>query len=105
MKAFLENPIVVALLTALIMWLAGWARTFLAKRVRVRSPEAAMLEQVVPAVNVLISTQGPVLDGVKTLLEVAQGTCNGNVEDALGKIRPACERFEKFRDDAAKVGA
>ena len=63
-----------------------------------------MLEQMVPAVNVLLATQGPVIDGVKTLLEVAQGNCNGNVEASLRKIGPASEQFEKFRDDAAQVG-
>ncbi len=98
-----ENPIAVALLTALAMWVAGWVRVFLARRVRVQSPDAELVRKLVPAVNCLIETKGPELEMLIALGEAMQGKNNGNVTDALKRMRPAQERFEKFRTEATKI--
>jgi hypothetical protein len=109
-KDFLGNPIVVALLTALVMWFAGWARTFLARRVRVSGPEAeaikaqsTILKELVPAVNILIECKGPEMGMLIALGEAAQGKNNGNVTDALETLRPKAVKFASFKDQAACI--
>lgn len=110
MKEFLQNPIVVALLTALVMWVAGWMRTFLARRVRVSGPEAeaikaqsTILKELVPAVNILIECKGPELEMLIALGEATQGHNNGNVTAALNGVRPKAAKFASFKDQAACI--
>jgi hypothetical protein len=105
MEALLKNPIIVAGLTAILMWLLGWVRTFLARRVHVESPEAKTLAQVVPAVNAILCVMGPLLDASIANLEVAKGICNGNVDRALTNTRAAQIKFDAFLNDSAKVEA
>jgi hypothetical protein len=108
--AFLQHPIVVALLTAFAMWMAGWVRTFLAKRVRVQGPEAEALkkqgetlEKLVPAVNCLLEMKGPEIDLLIAVAEAAQGHNNGNVTAALERAYPAREGFKVFQTKAACI--
>jgi hypothetical protein len=87
------------------MWLLGWVRTFLARRVHVESPEAKTLAQVVPAVNAILCVMGPLLDASIANLEVAKGICNGTVDRALTNTRAAQIKFDAFLNDSAKVEA
>jgi ABC-type glucose/galactose transport system permease subunit len=110
MKYILENPIIIALLTALLMWLAGWVRTFLAKRVHVASPDAEAIkkngetiEKTVAAVNCLIEIKGPELDMLIALGEAIQGQNNGNVTTALDGARAARRSFRGFLGKAACI--
>jgi hypothetical protein len=105
MEALLKNPVAVAVITALAMWIIGWIRTFLARRVHVESPEAKTLAQVVPAVNAILCVMGPLLDASIANLEVAKGICNGNVDRALTNTRAAQIKFDAFLNDSAKVEA
>jgi hypothetical protein len=105
MEALLKNPVAVAVITALAMWIIGWIRTFLARRVHVESPEAKTLAQVVPAVNAILCVMGPLLDASIATLEVTKGICNGNVDKALERTRAAQAKFEAFRDKASTVEA
>lgn len=98
-----ENPIAVSLITAAAMWIAGWVRVFLARRVRVQSPDAETINKLVPAVNCLLETKGPELEMLIALGEAMQGKNNGNVTGALTSTRAAKTKFEKFRTDAAKI--
>jgi hypothetical protein len=108
--AFLGHPIVVALLTALVMWIAGWVRSYLARRITVQGPEAAeikrqreVLEKTVSAVNTLIDIKGPELDLLIALGEAAQGKNNGNVTAALTCAREARSTFKGFLGRAACI--
>lgn len=105
MEALLKNPVAVAVITALAMWIIGWIRTFLARRVHVESPEAKTLAQVVPAVNAILCVMGPLLDASIANLEVAKGICNGNVDRALEKTRAARDCYDAFRNESTKVEA
>jgi len=101
----IKEPVVVAVATALAMWVIGWIRTFLARRVKVQSPEAATLAQVVPAVNAILCVLGPLLDASIANLEVTKGICNGNVDRALERTRAARDCYDAFRNEATKVEA
>ena len=103
MREWLVNPIIVAGVTAVLMWLLGWVRVYLARRVKVESPEAKTLSQVVPAVNAILCVMGPLLDASIANLEVAKGICNGNVDRALVNTRKARDNFEGFLNQSARV--
>jgi hypothetical protein len=98
-----DNPIAVALSTAAIMWAAGWVRVFLAKRVRVHSPDSEAIAKIVPAVNMLIEIKGPELEMLVALGEAMQGKNNGNVTGALKSTRNIQERFDQYRSKAACI--
>jgi hypothetical protein len=105
MKEYLTNPIVVAIATAALMWVAGWVRQFLAKRVRLQNPDAKAIQaqgkvqdKLVIAVNTLIECKGPELDMLIALGDAMQGRNNGNVTDALKGARQARDTFERFKD-------
>lgn len=99
----LTNPVSIALITAFLMWCAGWVRTFLARRVHVQSPETQTIAKLVPAVNMLIDIQIPQTEALVALLEAAKGDCNGNVDKALQSTKSAKHRFEQYLTDSAKV--
>lgn len=98
-----ENPILVALATATAIWLGGMIRSFVGRRVHIQSPEAAMLEQLVPAVNILIEVQGPQMVALTAILEAQKGICNGNVDAALDTTRSAKKSFDDYLVGTAKV--
>jgi hypothetical protein len=104
MKVIFDNPVLVALATAMAMWIAGWVRTFLAKRIHVQSPEAETIEAIRPAVNALLEANGPMMHGIIAILEAQQGQCNGNVTEALRVNRSAKSKFDEFLVESAKVG-
>ena len=101
----IKEPVVIVVATALTMWVIGWIRTFLGKRIHVESPEAKTLAQVVPAVNAILCVLGPLLDASIANLEVAKGICNGNGDRALERTRAARDCYDAFRNEATKVEA
>jgi len=90
----------VALLTTSLYSLAS---TAIKKRVTIQSPESCAIEQLVPAVNVLIEMQGPQIRAHIATLEALQGQCNGNVTDALVITRAAHAKFNEFLTESARV--
>ena len=89
--------------TMILTSIYGLATTALRKRVSIRSPESKAIEQLIPAVNVLIEMQGPQMRAHIATLEALQGQCNGNVTEALVITRAAHTRFNDFLTDAARV--
>lgn len=77
--------------------------TAVRKRVSVRSPEARAIEQITPAVNALMETNGPMMQGIIAILEAQKGQCNGNVDAALAVNRAAKQKFDLFLVNSAKV--
>ncbi len=77
--------------------------TAVRKRVSVRSPEARAIEQITPAVNALMETNGPMMQGIIAILEAQKGQCNGNVDKALEVNRAAKQKFDLFLINSAKV--
>ena len=102
------NETLVAALSVLGTMIAaslyGLATTAIRKRVHIRSPEAQAIEQITPAVNALIESNGPMMQGIIAILEAQKGQCNGNVDDALKVNRAAKVKFDKFLVTQAKVG-
>jgi hypothetical protein len=70
----------------LITWFMGWVRTFLAKRVRVSSPEARALARINPLVEAMMDNQEIIFDAVE---DVARN----KGDDALKKIDGCRRRF------------
>ena len=77
--------------------------TAVRKRVSVRSPESKAIEQIVPAVNALLESTSPMMQGLIALMEAQKGICNGNVDDALEVNRDAKDRFDRFLRNSAMV--
>ena len=77
--------------------------TAVRKRVTVRSPEARAIGQIVPAVNALIESQGPMLQGTIAIMEALKGQCNGNIDQALEVNRRAKEKFDAFLVGSARI--
>ncbi|CAK0777462.1 hypothetical protein CCP3SC15_5800001 [Gammaproteobacteria bacterium] len=88
---------------ATVIFFGGRIFRYIARRIRVSSPEAETLAQVVPAVNALIKIQGPQTDALIALLEASKGQCNGNVDRALEVARRGREDFIGFLRDSARV--
>ena len=83
----------------------GLTSTAIRKRVTVRSPEGRAIDQIVPAVNALLESQGPMLHGTIAIMEALKGQCNGNVDDALKINREAKQKFDAFLVESARVEA
>ena len=94
--------VVVALILTSIYNLLSSA---VSKRVTIRSPEAQSIAQIRPAVNALIETNGPMMQGIIAILEAQKGQCNGNVDEALDVNRRAKKKFDAFLIETAKVEA
>jgi len=90
--------------TMIIASIYSLAAVSLRKRVTVRSPEARAIEEIVPAVNALMETNGPMMHGIIAILEAQKGQCNGNVDSALEVNRSAKKKFDEFLITSAKVG-
>lgn len=73
------------------------------KRIIVKSPEMRVIEQLIPAVNMLLDMQGPQITALITILEVQKGICNGNIEAALEETYMHKKRFDDFLMAQAKV--
>lgn len=89
--------------TMILTSLYGLAAAALRKRVTIRSPEARVIEQLVPTVNALLEMQGPQTRALIAILEAQKGQCNGNVDEALMVTRAAHARFNEFLTDSARV--
>jgi len=74
------------------------------KRVRIGSPESQTITEMTPAVNALLETNGPMMQGIIAILEAQQGKCNGNVAEALEINRKAKKKFDNFLIENAKIG-
>lgn len=81
------------------------AATAIRRRVTVRSPEAHAIDQIRPAVNALIETNGPMMQGIIAILEAQKGQCNGNVDEALDVNRKAKQKFDAFLIESARIEA
>jgi NhaP-type Na+/H+ or K+/H+ antiporter len=81
----------------------GAFTTFVRKRVTVRTPEATAITSLTPAVNALLDSNGPMMQGIIAILEAQKGQCNGNVDEALRVNREAKKRFDKFLVSQAKI--
>lgn len=81
-----ENPLIVAGLTAILMWILGWIRTWLAKRVRVASPEARALARLSPLVETMMDNQDMIFDAIDDV-------AGGKTEEAKKKIETARRHF------------
>lgn len=110
LSEFFSQPIVAGIIGGALMWIGGWVRTFLAKRLRLETPmskelerQCKTLDEVVPAVNALVKVQGPQLDLLIALGEAAQGKNNGNVTMALTSARKGRDSFNNFIDEAARI--
>ncbi len=79
------------------------AATAIRRRVTVRSPEAQAIEQIRPAVNALLETNSPMMQGIIAILEAQKGQCNGNVDEALHVNREAKKRFDTFLVQSARI--
>lgn len=73
------------------------------QRVTIRSPEAAAITSITPAVNALIESNGPMMQGIIAILEAQKGQCNGNIDEALKVNRAAKKRFDAFLVGQAKI--
>jgi len=91
--------------TMVLTSLYGLATAAIRKRVTVRSPEAATLTKMVPAVNALLKAQGPQMQALVAILEVQKGICNGNVDEALRATKQAQDEFDAFLVESARVSA
>lgn len=83
--------------------LYGLFTTHIRKRVTIRSPEAAAITSITPAVNALIESNGPMMQGIIAILEAQKGQCNGNVDEALRVNREAKKKFDRFLVSQAKI--
>lgn len=92
-----------AMITLIMTGLYGIVTTAIRKRVSIRSPESQAIAQIRPAVNALIETNGPMMQGIIAILEAQKGQCNGNVDEALLVNREAKKRFDEFLVKSAKV--
>jgi DNA-binding transcriptional LysR family regulator len=90
--------------TMVLTSLYGLATTAIRKRVRIRSPEAQAIEQMVPAVNALLEAQPSQMTALVAILEAQKGICNGNVDAALVETREAANRFNHFLMSQARIG-
>jgi hypothetical protein len=104
----LEKLLMVAA-TAMIMWVMGWVRTFLARRVKVETPDAANIRKIIKSMGQLSAVQDAVMDtqilqtkAIKALLEASKGKINGNVDDALQMIKGADIQFNAFLRSRAR---
>ena len=103
MNAELVNTGVGVLIGLAITGAYGLTATAIRRRVTVRSPEGRAIDQIVPAVNALIESQGPMLHGTIAIMEALKGQCNGNVDAALEVNREAKKKFDEFISSSAKV--
>jgi hypothetical protein len=95
--------LVVAAGTAIVMWIMGWVRTFLAKRIHVESPESKAIAQLTAMVRKSNAVQDAIMDtqiiqskAMRVLLEAVSGKINGNIEIAIGLIDAADNQFNAF---------
>jgi len=77
--------------------------TSIRRRVTVQSPEAKAIAELVPAVNALIESNGPMMQGIIAILEAKKGICDGTVDRALESMTNAKNKFDFFLVGSAKI--
>lgn len=80
----------------MLAWIGSKLTRWLDSRIRLSSPESRAIAEIVPTINMMAATYGSLLYGTKTLLEVTQGNCNGNVDESLNKINEGVDVYEKY---------
>lgn len=90
-------------LGALIPIIIGGLVVLVRRSVKIQTPGARKVDQIVPAVNALLDIQLPQTEALIALLEVQKGICNGNVDRALDNTRKAQDKFKGFLQNAAKI--
>ena len=81
----------------------GAFTTYVRKRVTIRTPEATAITSLTPAVNALLESNSPMMQGIIAILESQKGQCNGNIDEALKVNREAKKKFDRFLVDQAKI--
>lgn len=99
----MTSEIMAGVITAAVIGSGALIFRFLVRRVKASDPLAVAVRDLVPTVNFLVSVQGPQTDALIALLEATKGKCNGNVDDALKKIRDAKDRYDRFIQSAARI--
>lgn len=106
---YIPRELVLVALTAILMWGMGWVRTFLARRVRIETPDAKMIAQLLVAIRAMDSMQDALMDAqmlqskaLAALLEAAKGKMNGNVDNALLLLRGSEAQFNSYLRARAK---
>jgi hypothetical protein len=92
-----------AFIALIVASLYGLITTAVRKRVTIRSPEAQAIDQIRPAVNAMLETNSPMMQGIIAILEAQKGQCNGNVDEALTVNRAAKIKFDAYLLSTAKV--
>ena len=110
----MPNTVMYMILGAFIAGIVGIiisaVKKYVERRVKVETPVERELREtearircIVPAVNMLVENQGPILQALRALLEAQKGKINGNVDDALSVVIDAQNGYTAFKDDAAKI--
>lgn len=94
------------------MWVAGWVRTFLARRVKVETPDSRAIKALRRDVRAIVALQDAIMDtqvlqsrALKAVLEAQKGICNGNVDKAISLIDGAEAQFDAFLRSRARPEA
>lgn len=97
------DQLLTVLATAGVMWAAGWVRTFLARRVKVETPDSKAIRALRKDVRTIVAVQDAIMDtqvlqsrAIKAVLEAQKGVCNGNVDRAISMIDGAEAQFDAF---------
>jgi hypothetical protein len=80
------------------------AESGIRKRITVRSPESKAIQEIVPAVNMILSCLGAMLTAEEASLEALHGQCNGNIDEALEKVTKAKQKYRNYIDDQVQIG-
>lgn len=106
------TQLLTVLATAAVMWAAGWVRTFLARRVKVETPDSRAIKALRRDVRAIVALQDVIMDtqvlqsrALKAVLEAQKGICNGNVDKAIALIDGAETQFEAFLRSRARPDA
>lgn len=108
------NSIMYMILGAFIAGIVGIiisaVKKYIENRIKVETPVERELREtetrircIVPAVNMLVENQGPILQALRALLEAQKGKINGNVDDALSVVIDAQNGYSEFKDEATKI--
>jgi hypothetical protein len=99
-----------ALVAGIIAIIVSSVKKYMDKRIKVETPIERELREtegrircIVPAVNMLVENQGPILQALRALLEAQKGKINGNVDDALTVVIDAQNDYSAFKNAAAKI--
>ena len=104
------HMVIGAVVAGIVGIIIASVKKYIGQRVKVETPVERELREtetrircIVPAVNMLVENQGPILQALRALLEAQKGKINGNVDDALSVVIDAQNGYTEFKDAAAKI--